>query len=692
MTTVTLLVFGDSILWGQGLAESHKLHSLLANELTTNPKIAAALGGTPTVKKVVFAHSGAHLGTAPGNGNAIGLGSLTLSPPGSTFNNCTTAEISFPQGEPFNVLPATVFDQMTSYFQIKGIPLNNMVDPSVDFILVDGGINDVGLMTLLNPFTSKSDIISATDSACGKNMTDLLDQMLLAFPNATIFVTGYYEIASSSSNLTGIEILLAAMLGEVAGIIGFVAGLIVGTVKINDWLSNLKAFADESNLQLQGSVNAAVNSPNGIGFNGTTQIPRVFFIQPEIFPENAIFSGDNGDDKVSSTQSLLWGFNPSLGSLEATIAVPMGIGGFFGGLLGAFLGAIVGINIAVGEVTPVDEVASGRISACDAVGGGLFCHLASVGHPNIQGEMAYATPLIQVVDQLFEDLSVLEGVGAVSSSCMIATAAFGSAKAAEIARLRLIRDEFLLNSKIGSDFFSELLSKYYKFSPIVAARMNSSQLFKKHVTALLVNPFLNFLDIFGYWLQNPESAKFEDRIKRNLDDSLSSLADCDFSRGQIPSIEREIARLRVPTEKQIENKKIPTILENNEPTTIVNYLNSVLDSTIKEDGSHLDVGLLTPLKIYWGLLAIYGRSSTSADLGARFNHECKTWLTSVPIPDSFAKLEEKDVRADLKILSRFLFTNREIRYSFGKRLLKFQSKVKYDLRSTLSESDYLSRE
>jgi hypothetical protein len=49
-----MLVFGDSIMWGQGLKEEYKFHSIVENHIKSN------LAGVQVNKKVM-AHSGALL-------------------------------------------------------------------------------------------------------------------------------------------------------------------------------------------------------------------------------------------------------------------------------------------------------------------------------------------------------------------------------------------------------------------------------------------------------------------------------------------------------------------------------------------------------------------------------------------------------------------------------------------------------
>jgi hypothetical protein len=686
-TTLTILVLGDSILWGQGLAEEHKLHSILESHLLTSPTVAAALGKTPIVKKVVFAHSGAPLGTLTGKSGAISAGNITASPPGAIYpSSFLNAELSFPLAEPPGAINASVFDQLWSYFASQEIALTNMVDPSVSFVLVDGGINDVGLTNLLNPYTSQSQIIGTTDTACGTWMQTLLGLLLAFFPNATIFVTGYYDIATRFTNLNGLEFAIAGVCFAAAGIVGVIVGSIMGSISLRLLLSNLNAFATESAAQLQASVNAAVNTFGGAGMNGTTQIPRVYYIQPQIEPDQAIFAGNsNGDDKNGPTQALLWGFDPSVADISSTIEFWMSLGASLGGLNGMIAGCYAGVKIVMNELTPVDEVESMRLPVCASTSGGLFCQLASVGHPNIQGEQAYATPLLQVVDQLFGDLLALGGLG---SLCMIATAAFGSARSPQVEELRRVRDSFLRSSRLASEFFSDLLSEYYAFSPTVASAMRASPQFKESVTALLVNPFLSFLEIVGSWLSNPTAQQFEVAIRTTLEKSLLELAGQGIGKGEIPSFANELARLRLPTTDTRRTKVQPTP-NGNGAAMVVDYINSVLEIRLTGKGPHLRAALLDPLQMYGEVLIHYARQEDVSTIRERLEGELAAWLGGMPIPKSFVKLGRNDAKQELVALSRVLFTQRRARHRFGQRFLSLKEEVGYDLRSLLADLDYL---
>ena len=81
--------------------------------------------------------------------------------------------------------------------------------------------------------------------------------------------------------------------------------------------------------------------------------------------------------------------------------------------------------------------------------------------------------------------------------CFIATAAYGSPLAPQVAFLRHVRDQGLRRSRIGSVFIDAFESIYYKFSPYVAEAMHRNPRFKRRMRWLVVAPIVKLLtDIF----------------------------------------------------------------------------------------------------------------------------------------------------------------------------------------------------
>ena len=210
---------------------------------------------------------------------------------------------------------------------------------TVDLVLLDGGINDVGVATILNPLALIPSLAARTMRACHDEMLALLQKVSAKFtkPTGRILVTGYYTIVSAMSDPLGVAKLLS--LHGIA---------IPEFVKMEgDFLSAIiercKSFFADSTAELQRAI-----SDNGD--------PRVQFVPTGFTDANAIF--------VPGT-SLLWKLDIDDG-LEAE-----------------------------------DPVAVSRRPACDLAHPDPLevlareqCYRASAGHPNVEGAKRLASQIL----------------------------------------------------------------------------------------------------------------------------------------------------------------------------------------------------------------------------------------------------------------------------------------------------------
>jgi hypothetical protein len=136
---------------------------------------------------------------------------------------------------------------------------------TVDVVLLDGGINDVGLSRLLHPGISSQDLASAVREHCFTNMLILLNRVTARFTNARVVVSGYYQIVSEQTDILAAERLLIGvgviMGGEWADIPGSIIGggvaAIVTPFIMGKLVENSRTFAEESRRQLRAAVQAA---------------------------------------------------------------------------------------------------------------------------------------------------------------------------------------------------------------------------------------------------------------------------------------------------------------------------------------------------------------------------------------------------------------------------------------------------
>ncbi|MGM0875732.1 MAG: IPT/TIG domain-containing protein [Bacillota bacterium] len=299
LDTFHMLVIGDSVSWGQGLAPHEKHYSLVGNAVKTR------LGNIGHYTQVL-AHSGAIIGV----------------------NDTTTIPVT--DGEVPNSYP-TIMQQCDLFVGDT---------TKSDLILIDGGINDVNLRTVLNPFTD----IELTELH-RKHFLDhtkiLLNKAAETYPHAKIIVTGYYPPVSEHSDLSAVEVLLVALGIAVQGIPGGVGAGFLTRQHLGIIHARSMQLANESRLFLQ----QAVDETNALLVGDK----RIFFADPDIGPEHSALTDDP---------------------------------------------YVFGINL---DMSPQDFIASERLVSCTEAGcTGIdfeICKRASIGHPNQKGAIAYANAI-----------------------------------------------------------------------------------------------------------------------------------------------------------------------------------------------------------------------------------------------------------------------------------------------------------
>jgi len=320
MDTFHMLVIGDSIQWGQGLQEHEKMHRIVEDE------IKSTLANKMALHKAVLAHSGATIGQETPDKN----------PKKQKFH-----------GE-INVSSPTIREQVNIALAGKD------KDDTVDLVLLDGGINDVGAAVIVNP---KSKELTATIKACCYDrMKSLLEEVTTKFPKAKIIVTGYYAIVSERSDTDFIDIGLTALGLAVAGVAGAITGAVLSDSAIEKIHQNCLQFQQEGHQHINNAI-ADVMREN-VDANG-----RIFFADPNFTANNAIFA----------PQALIFGVslnpNPDF-DLEIELE-----------------------NVLMPEDNAV--IAKQRIVNCDQqVPDDQVCPVASCGHPTPKGATHYANSAI----------------------------------------------------------------------------------------------------------------------------------------------------------------------------------------------------------------------------------------------------------------------------------------------------------
>jgi hypothetical protein len=320
-----VVTLGDSIMWGQGIPNGSKFRDLVAAWLQ------AQFGATRQVIQIpTHAHSGARI--LPKDG---------------------VPDVETPlSGEiPNNGAPSLYAQTALTAADLSAHGIN---PASVNLVLLDGGINDIGITFLLDPLKSTGDIDQYTQALCIGRMQALLPQVIQTFPNAAIVVTGYFQAVTSESDTAALTVLLGA-LGVQFGPAGGLAGLVAGVIGKDQLVANSGEFA----VDVSYGLTTVVQQTNA---QFAPTVAKVALASPGF--------GDPNGYHASST--YLW----DVGYYAIDEA-----------------NGVAGIN----PPTAYDahSVAWNRARECTMATNppDPLCVDASMGHPNYAGEAAYAAAI-----------------------------------------------------------------------------------------------------------------------------------------------------------------------------------------------------------------------------------------------------------------------------------------------------------
>jgi lysophospholipase L1-like esterase len=243
---VRMVVFGDSIEWGNGLKESpdqtpgHKFSALVADWLAQTSK--------HSVQRTVYAHSGATiLGDDPTIGQRL-LGDVDQHSP-------------------------------TISAQLRCVPEDQRA--AVRLILIDGCINDIGSLQLASPKQSPDWVKKTTETSCGAPVEQMLRSAAQMYPRSTILLTGYYPIVSDQSEVGPfLDYLWQYFPGEPKRSASMLTQTDVDKVNQEKKVSaaNSRLFYDLSNQLLGNSVDR---------INTESANKRLYFVKLPFAAENA---------------------------------------------------------------------------------------------------------------------------------------------------------------------------------------------------------------------------------------------------------------------------------------------------------------------------------------------------------------------------------------------------------------------
>jgi hypothetical protein len=353
-----MLSIGDSLMWGQGLRPDHRFRELVRRRI--------AREGTPVVE-LSMARSGAQIDPAnPQHSNAAQTQDGIIA---DTFLNSSTPA---PIYAPSLFAREVPHSSLTSVKQLEVARdlLRHGPDSApadINWIILDGGINDVNVVNIVSPAGAISDgevlegwsawLLERARTETEPEMISTLDHALQWFPNAAIVVNGYFPIFSIQSMVGAIRVtsygvlnagLSAAVLGNPASLMAIAEASRVWQIVSNEHLR--RAIARITSLHPRR---------------------RVMFARSNIEDSHCLFA----------PQTWLWGYSASPPTVPANLSE----------WIQWFAGA-----------APEDEVIVDRLARCAALQpsglDGAKCRLASIGHPNPEGATDYANAIIEAME------------------------------------------------------------------------------------------------------------------------------------------------------------------------------------------------------------------------------------------------------------------------------------------------------
>lgn len=316
-----MLIVGDSIVSGQGLQEKNKSYYLVKRWLERE-----VLRENRQVNLNVKAHSGARISL-----HTDELKNLLAAEDDINKFHHREINISFPSIE-------AQIDAARGEYENPN---------AVNLILLSGGITDVTVAGIINPFFKEKELRALVHKYCNEAMRGLLEKATGIFPNAYIAVVGYFPIVSTKSDVNKIfKFFLKIVKFPHPLQHAFTNSLSKQFLKIlrKKMAKNSKIWVEESSRETREAIEKV---------NAKLDKPRIFFVKTPITEENC----------YATKNTLLWQTDE--------------------------------------DNLPNDEMYSERKIECRKAFDEIkfhqygkfsnrLCELMGIGHPNIEGAKAYA--------------------------------------------------------------------------------------------------------------------------------------------------------------------------------------------------------------------------------------------------------------------------------------------------------------
>jgi len=353
---------GDSLMWGQGLLPGNRFRERVRARLQADLQAV--------VSELSLARSGARCTPTPIPASNTSVDPVDQALRGELLD--ATAPFIRPFYSPdgfVRELPGaipTTLRQLEAAHGMLQAPGNGSDPAAVRLILLDGGINDTRIFSILSPATAIAEggplasweawLFAAALQVRAK-MLETLRFALGAFPGAAIVVNGYFPIFSWYSRAALLRVQATAAMFATPG---------------GPWIApaSLAAVARASRIWQVASNH---------------RLRQAVAMAEAEFPGRVVRfarSGIEGPRCLFGPSTMLWDFDGRIDALPVDL---------------------LDVAMLLAGVTPQDEVAAQRRAAVTAAGYASLAAefeaiMASVGHPNVAGARDYADAIVDELE------------------------------------------------------------------------------------------------------------------------------------------------------------------------------------------------------------------------------------------------------------------------------------------------------
>ncbi|MEZ5308932.1 MAG: hypothetical protein R2684_17440 [Pyrinomonadaceae bacterium] len=331
-----MLVIGDSLVSGQGLLEKDRFYNLVRNHLAEEV--------FKTKRKVSLknkSHAGARLFLQEDEIKALSDAEID-----EDIEYYKEVNFSFPS-------TTSQVETARREYEAEGVSADN-----VDMILMSGSLTDINASYVLNGFLNYKPLRRKIEQHCFGGMKRFLETTGKAFPNAKIFVVGYFPMLSSETptgDMYNTILELYSFPRPTKPFLNNIATKQLFKILQARMKKRSRIWFEESSKALKRAVD---------GHNQAVGKQMAFFV-PSPIPESRSYGTED---------TLLWKMGKKGRSEDAMYEVRLSE-----------------CPKEISKLSDVDQKFDVRI-----------CELSGIGHPNPEGSIEYAKAINAVVDEVFE--------------------------------------------------------------------------------------------------------------------------------------------------------------------------------------------------------------------------------------------------------------------------------------------------